>query len=265
MYLIRLDKGISIKNNISRERAKVLVKEGSVKVNDKVVKQPSFLIKSSDFIETTRNIEFVGRGYLKIEEAFNKFNFSIDKKIVLDVGSSTGGFTQFCLEKGAEKVIAIDVGKDQLVDSLKSDKRVISLESTDIREVKREDIGDIDLIVVDVSFISITKIVDNLICLLNDTKGDKDILCLIKPQFELGSKVIGRAGIVKKVDQILLAINGVIDKFNKYNFFIKNIDLSPISGKKGNIEIISIFSNGCDNIKLDYLKDRIESRKKEKK
>lgn len=265
MCLIRLDRGISIKNNISRERAKILIKEGSVKVNNEIVKRPSFLVKDSDIIESTRSIEFVSRGYLKIQEAFSKFDFNIDKKVVLDVGSSTGGFTQFCLKHGAKKIIAVDVGKDQLDNSLRGDKRIVLRESTDIREVKIKEIGEVDLIVVDVSFISITKIVESLIYLLNDIKGEKNILCLIKPQFELGSKVIGKAGIVKKADQILIAVDNVIKKFNEYDFFVKDLDLSPISGKKGNIEIISIFSKGHDNIKIDYLKNKIESRKRDKK
>ena len=179
----------------SRERAKEMIKSGAVTVNGKIINKPSYEVCSDDVIVSSEKEIYVGRGALKLERAAQAFGLDFSGKICIDIGASTGGFTEYMLMHGAEKIYAVDVGKGQLAEKLKNDSRVINMENTDIRSVSPEDTGgQADFISVDVSFISLEKILPDIYRLLKD---DACAAVLIKPQFEAGRKDIGKGGIVK--------------------------------------------------------------------
>lgn len=184
-------------------------------------------------------LKFVSRAGLKIEHALTHYDINVCGKTILDVGASTGGFTDCVLQNGAKKVYALDVGYNQLAEKLKLDKRVINIEKTNIKDVKKSDFNDIDMIITDLSFISLTKVSSKFADLL---KSGQKIIALIKPQFELGREEIKKcAGVVKEKALQEKAKNIVIADFLSKNFKLLYIDDSPILGTEGNKEYISIF------------------------
>lgn len=221
----------------SRERAKEMIKSGCVTVNGKVMKKASCEVESDDIIDSSAQEIYVGRGALKIQKATEFFGLDFNGKTCLDIGASTGGFTDFMLKNGAEKVFAVDVGHGQLAQSLREDRRVINMENTDIRKVTPDILGcEIDFISADVSFISLKIILPEISRLL---KAGADAVVLIKPQFEAGRKFIGKHGIVrdKKVhERVLSEIDSAIYGNNltalEYTF-------SSIKGGSGNIEYLA--------------------------
>ena len=193
---MRLDKFIAQKGLVqSRSRAEQLISDGSVKVNGKTVTKPAFSVEENDKIEISDSINYVGRGGLKLEYAINKFNISVNGVDALDIGASTGGFTECLLNFGAKSVCAVDVGHGQMAEKLKADPRVTLLEDTNARFITPEIIGGKkDLAVMDVSFISQTAIFGALFECVNDSA---DIVTLVKPQFEAGSEFLSKKGIIK--------------------------------------------------------------------
>ena len=166
----------------SRSSAKEMILSGAVTVNGKVVKKPSAEVSESDAVESSVQQIYVGRGALKLEKAAEEFDLSFKGKVCLDIGASTGGFTDFMLRNGAARVYAVDVGSDQLAESLRSDSRVVSMEKTDIRNITADDLGGcVDFICTDVSFISLKMILPKIYELLKD---GETAAVLIKPQFE---------------------------------------------------------------------------------
>lgn len=235
----------------SRERAKEMIKSGNISVNGNPISKASYEVTQNDIIESSEQELYVGRGALKIEKATEVFGLDFSGKVCLDIGASTGGFTDFMLKNGAVKVFAVDVGHGQLAQSLRNDSRVINLEGTDIRTVTPESLGDkVDFISADVSFISLKMIIPVLCNLLND--GAESVV-LIKPQFEAGKKFIGKHGIVrdKKVhERVLSEIDAVI-----YNSGLTAIDytFSPIKGGSGNIEyLVHIRKNSHTPVIRDF-------------
>lgn len=220
----------------SRERAKEMIKNGSVTVNGKKITKPSAEVCAEDKIESADSELYVGRGALKLEKAAEKFRLDFKNKICLDIGASTGGFTDFMLQCGAVKVFAVDVGHGQLARSLCEDKRVINMEETDIRNVNAEILGaKPDFICGDVSFISLKMILPKVYELL---KEEACAAMLIKPQFEAGRSNIGKHGIVKdrKVHEKILE---EIDIFAvSLGFYAEMYTYSPIKGGSGNIEYL---------------------------
>ena len=216
-----------------------MISEGLVSVNNIVVYKASLLVSKKDSIVLTKTIKYVSRGYLKLSKAIDYFKIDLLNKKALDVGASTGGFTQLLLEKGVSSVIAMDVGSGQLDDILKLDKRVTLLENLNIKDMKPD---IFDIVVVDISFISLTKVVCNLKNFI-DTNGI--ILVLIKPQFELGNKIIGKKGVVKDLALIDQVVKKVIISFEEHDLLFKGITESPILGKKGNIEFLALFQKKC--------------------
>lgn len=211
-----------------------MIENGDVKVNGVVIKKAGDLIDPASEIEITSQ-QFVGRGALKLEKALSEFSVSVSKKIFLDVGASTGGFTEVLLNNGAEKVYAIDVGHDQLASKLRTDSRVINMEGTNIRELHSlPDMGD--GAVMDLSFISITKVLDNVKSLL---KPNADLIVLVKPQFEAGRERLPKDGVIKDA-KVQDAVLQEVLSFATKNGWIhqKTID-SPIEGKSGNKEFLS--------------------------
>ena len=224
------DKGLAA----TRSQAKSLIENGDVQVNGIVIKKAGELIDPAAHIQVTSQL-YVGRGALKLEEALSQFQISPKDKIFLDVGASTGGFTQVLLNHGAVKVYAIDVGHDQLAPKLREDPRVINLEGHNIRELAS--LPDLaEGAVMDLSFISITKVLDAVKNLL---KPGSPLIALVKPQFEAGRERLPKDGVIKdrKVQEEVLKEVLTFAEANGWKH-LKSID-SPIEGKSGNKEFLS--------------------------
>lgn len=239
----RIDKLLTDKNLAqSRGKAQALVMAGVVLVDEQKVLKPSqeFLPDANIRIKgQTDETKYVGRGGLKLEKALSEFQIRPNEYVCLDVGASTGGFTDCLLQNGAKKVFAVDAGTNQLVWKLRSDSRVEVREKTNARYLKSEDFDvKFDLIVMDVSFISVTKIMPALLPLLR--KNGK-LVVLIKPQFEVGKADVGKGGIVKDSEKH----REVIEKINAFahetGFINKGLTESPISGADGNKEFLALY------------------------
>ena len=186
-------------------------------------------------------LKYVSRGGLKLEKAMSRFGVQLAGKVCMDVGASTGGFTDCMLQNGAVKVYAVDVGHGQLAWKLRNDDRVICMEKTNIRYVTPEDIGDrIEFASIDVSFISLTKVLGPVKQLLTD---EGQVVCLIKPQFEAGREKVGKKGVVREKSVHLEVIEMVMDYARSIGFGILGLEFSPIKGPEGNIEYLLYLQN----------------------
>ena len=224
----------------SRERSKAEIMAGNVFVNDKRIDKPGTQV-DADSIITIREkaIPYVSRGGLKLEKAIKVFDIDVNEKIAIDIGASTGGFTDCLLKNGAKKVYAVDVGYGQLDISLRNDPRVVVLERKNARYLTFEDIGEMaDIITADLSFISLTKVFPALLPLL---KSCGSLISLIKPQFELEKKDVGKNGIIREPQLHLKAINKIITAAQEMSLYMWGLDFSPITGPKGNIEFLALF------------------------
>lgn len=221
----------------SRERAKELIKSGAITVNGIVISKPSYEIISGDIIEnSSEKEEYVGRGALKLEKAHDVFGLDFSDRTCLDIGASTGGFTEYMLRNGAAKVFAVDVGHDQLAEKLRADSRVVNVEGTDIRTLTKEFFGGgVDFICADVSFISLTKIIPKIYELLAD---EAMAAVLIKPQFEAGKSGIGKHGIVKNRKIHERVLREIDDFAATEGFYTEKYTYSPVKGGSGNIEYL---------------------------
>ena len=227
------------------EKAKRAVMAGIVLVNDMKIEKPGTQIKIDDDKELNirikgKSFKYVSRGGLKLEKAVKVFGLDFAGKKVLDVGSSTGGFTDCALSFGAEHVYAVDVGTNQLDWKLRNDERVTSIENKHIRDLTLEEINNssIDFIVMDVYFISITNVFDSL---KKFFKADTKLMALIKPQFEVEKEMIAKGGIVRDKKNQIFAVERVIKEAEKHGLYLEKLDFSPIKGGKGNSEYISLF------------------------
>lgn len=229
---MRLDLYLVEKNIVkTRTRAKDLILDGRVLVNGKIINKASFDVED-DIVSLANDFKYVSRGGYKLEEAINKFNIDLSNMVIADIGSSTGGFTDCSLKNGARKVYSIDVGTNQLDESLKNDKRVISMEETNFLEVNGFDEA-IDYYVMDVSFVSIKKILPHIKKL-----GGLKIITLIKPQFEVGYKGT-KTGIIKDKKTHIEIINDILSFIkDELNLNVTGLTYSPIKGKSGNIEYL---------------------------
>ena len=221
----------------SREKAKALIMAGIVYVNNQKVDKAGFELKEGDVLEVRgKTLQYVSRGGLKLEKAMQEFPISIAGKICMDVGASTGGFTDCMLQNGAVKVYSVDVGYGQLAWKLRTDERVVNLERTNFRYATREQIPDeIDFASVDVSFISLKHILPNLNALLAD---DGQAVCLIKPQFEAGKEKVGKKGVVSDINTHLEVVEKIIDLSIQDGFSVNGLEFSPVKGPEGNIEYL---------------------------
>lgn len=219
----------------TRAKAVAAIKAGLVSVNGVVAKKSSQNVLESDLL-TGGPLPYVsGRGSLKLEHALDVFNINPAGWICLDVGASTGGFTEVLLSRAVKKVFAVDVGRDQMIETLRNDPRVVSLEQTDIRTLAP--IESVDLIVIDVSFISLSDIVSVL-----PGWGAGDVVVLIKPQFEVPRSVAAAAnGVIKSEQWHDYAIKRAKDSFAEYGYDFVAIDVSPIRGGSGNVEYLAHF------------------------
>ena len=242
----------------SREKAKQMIASNMVYVNDKLVNKPSALFDEGCKITIDRQEEeYVSRGAFKLKKAIEKFNICLANKTAVDVGASTGGFTDFMLKNGCSKVYAIDVGQNQLDKSLINDPRVMSLEKTNFRYIDKDIFKEsIDFICVDVSFISLELIIPKIVEICNDMT---DIVALVKPQFEAGKGNVGKNGIVKDKSMHICVLNKVYSYFKYNNLFINNITFSPIAGGDGNIEYLIHVKNKTNVNFENNLKDMIQN------
>lgn len=241
--ILLVDKGLAP----SREKAKAIIMSGCVYVNGQKEDKSGSKFEEKATIEVRGNtLPYVSRGGLKLEKAIKNFDVSLSGKICMDVGSSTGGFTDCMLQNGAVKVYAVDVGFGQLDWKLRNDSRVVCMEKTNIRYVMPENIQDvIDFVSVDVSFISLTKVLKSVKNLISETGN---IVCLIKPQFEAGREKVGKHGVVKEPSIHLEVIDKVINYAISIGFEAVNLDFSPVKGPEGNIEYLLHLINHMDGI-----------------
>lgn len=221
----------------SREKAKTMIMEGNVFVNNNREDKAGSMFSDDCEIEVKGPVlKYVSRGGLKLEKAMNHFDISMEKKVCMDIGASTGGFTDCMLQNGAGKVFAVDVGYGQFAWKLRQDERVVCMEKTNIRYVTPEQIGEpLDFASVDVSFISLTKVLLPARALLKD---NGEMVCLIKPQFEAGREKVGKKGVVREKGVHLEVVTGIIDFCLANGFSVLNLEYSPIKGPEGNIEYL---------------------------
>ena len=222
----------------SRERARALIMAGKILVNDLPVDKPGSRVGQGDNVRIKgKDIPFVSRGGLKLEAALREFNLNVSGLTCLDVGASTGGFTDCLLQKGARQVFAVDVGYGQLAWQLRNDKRVTVIERTNVRNISFETINQlVDLITIDVSFISLKIVFPAILQFMMDTTL---ILALIKPQFEVGKGLVGKGGVVKDEKLHLSVIDNLTAYLPTIDLNLHKVIPSPILGPKGNKEFLA--------------------------
>lgn len=237
---------------LSREKAQTAIKHKTVKVNNEIC------TKASAEVDETVNIEvidifnrYVSMGGLKLEKAIDEFALDFNGKKVLDIGSSTGGFTDCALQHGAEHVYSVDVGTNQLETSLRHNPKVKSIENKDFRELTKEEVDnqDFDFIVSDVSFISLTLIIPHISKFL---KANGLVMLLIKPQFEAGQSFLNRSGIVTEEKGYKVAIQRVLNEATNNHLYLQKIGVSTLFEKHKNVEFLALFSKGPSNFRINY-------------
>lgn len=238
----------------SRERARSSIMAGIVMVDGIREDKPGSRFNEDCSIEIKENINpYVSRGGLKLEKAMKTFGISLEGRTTMDIGASTGGFTDCMLKNGAVRVFAVDVGYGQLAWQLRTDERVVNMERTNIRYVKPENIGTaIDFASIDVSFISLKKVLPVLRELLAE---DGEVLCLIKPQFEAGREKVGKHGVVRDVAVHRQVVSDILAFSLQTGFGIKGLTFSPIKGPEGNIEYLAYLSFAGGNTGADVLEE----------
>ncbi len=221
----------------SREKAKTIIMSGNVFVNGQREDKVGTKIALDAEIQVKSNpIPFVSRGGLKLDKAIKNFDLSLSGSICMDVGASTGGFTDCMLQNGAVKVYAVDVGHGQLDWKLRQDPRVVCMEKTNIRYVMPDQIADpVQFVSIDVSFISLTKVLLPVRALMAE---DGQCVCLIKPQFEAGREKVGKKGVVREMSTHIEVIEKIVHFTGSNGFDLLHLDFSPIKGPEGNIEYL---------------------------
>lgn len=221
----------------SREKAKAVIMSGIVYVDGQKEDKAGQTFGDTANIEVRGStLKYVSRGGLKLEKAMECFDVSVKDKVCMDIGASSGGFTDCMLQNGAKKVYAVDVGHGQLAWKLRNDTRVVVMEKTNIRYVKPEDIGEsIDFASIDVSFISLSKVLPAAYNLLGE-RGE--IVALIKPQFEAGREKVGKKGVVREKSTHIEVIQNCFAYAKENGFFVRELEFSPVKGPEGNIEYL---------------------------
>jgi len=224
----------------SRERAKAAIMAGQVQVNGEKADKPGTSVEAAAKIEITGSLPYVSRGGLKLEKALSCFDIDLNHRVLLDVGASTGGFTDCALQNGASRVYAVDVGYGQLAWKLRSDPRVVVFERTNIKKLQP---GDLecrpDFVTIDVSFISLEKVIPPVALLVEeDARG----MALIKPQFEAGRDKVGKKGVVREPEVHREVLNRICKFIADSGWSVLGLDFSPIRGPEGNIEYLLYFA-----------------------
>ena len=229
----------------SKTRAQALIMSGIVFVNNQKADKAGTMIKETDIVEVRgKDLKYVSRGGLKLEKAINEYGLELKDKICMDIGASTGGFTDCMLQNGAQKVYAVDVGYGQLAWKLRSDERVKNMEKTNIRNVTVDMLDEkINFFSVDVSFISLKHIFPVAFAISTDEVIGA---CLVKPQFEAGKEKVGKKGVVRDSEVHREVIENVIGMANENGFYVHNLTFSPIKGPEGNIEFLIVISKDSE-------------------
>lgn len=237
----------------SRQKAKEAIVGGQIKLNGRICIKPSTDVLDTDSLEICGNtLPYVGRGGLKLERILDTTGISLENKTCIDIGASTGGFTDCMLMRGAAFVYAVDVGSGQLAEKLVQDNRVMNMEKTDIRNVMKENLDrEIDFISADVSFISLKLVMPKMYELLSEQGS---AVVLIKPQFEAGKKNIGKNGIVKDPRVHRAVLEDVLSSAESTGFGICALDFSPVTGGSGNIEYLCMLKKTSCTAKMDIVK-----------
>lgn len=244
----------------SREKAKALIMSGDVFVNgQREDKAGTAFEEEKALLEVRGNtLPYVSRGGLKLEKALQQFPLTVEGKVCMDIGASTGGFTDCMLQNGARKVYSVDVGHGQLAWKLRTDERVICMERTNFRYMQREDIDEEpEFASVDVSFISLTKILLPAWKLL---KNGGQMVCLIKPQFEAGREKVGKKGVVREPEVHIQVIEKIIEFAASNGFLVLMLDYSPIKGPEGNIEYLVFLQKEEDEVRKPATEQEAEQR-----
>ncbi len=242
----------------SREKAKAIIMSGNVYINNQKADKPGDNVSENDEVEVRgKTNPFVSRGGLKLDKAINVFGVCLKDKVCVDIGASTGGFTDCMLQNGAKKVFCIDVGYGQLAWKLRTDPRVVNMERTNIRYVTTEQIGQkLDFASIDVSFISL-KLVLPVAKELTGENGE--ILCLIKPQFEAGREKVGKKGVVRDINVHLEVAETVVAFAQSIGLYPKALDYSPVRGPEGNIEYLLYLSKHEEEKREINIKEVVNS------
>lgn len=236
----------------SREKAKAIIMTGNVFVEgEREDKAGQTFPDTVDIVVKGKKMKYVSRGGYKLEQAMKSFPISLEDLICMDVGSSTGGFTDCMLQNGAKRVYAIDVGTNQLAWTLRQDERVVSMEKTNIRYVVPEDIGEaVDFVSIDVAFISLTKVLPAVMELM---KEGAEMVCLIKPQFEAGREKVGKKGVVREKSTHMEVIEHIVAFSKENGFSVLGLTHSPIRGPEGNIEYLLYLRKPSEFETPEYL------------
>ena len=223
----------------TRNKAQNEIKNKIIFCNNICITKPSFDVTDTDIIEIKgEKLKYVSRGGLKLEKAIKEFNIDLKNKILIDIGSSTGGFSDVAIQNGIKKVYAIDVGTDQFDKTLRLNNKINLYENTDFRNIDNNIINDANIASIDVSFISVTKLTSKL----KELTNLKEIICLIKPQFECGKEVSDKyKGVPLNKEVHKSVIENVIKSFKDNNYYINSLTSSPIKGGNGNIEYLAYF------------------------
>lgn len=244
----------------SRERAKAEIMAGKVYVNGQKADKAGELVTPADNIEFRgEQLKYVSRGGLKLEKAMELYGFRLDGKVCMDVGASTGGFTDCMLQSGASKVYSVDVGYGQLAWNLRQSEKVVNLERTNIRYITKEQVPDtVDFVSIDVSFISLGLVIPVLPPLLADNAM---MVCLVKPQFEAGREKVGKHGVVRDPATHIEVLERAVGFAKKSGFGIVGIEFSPIKGPQGNIEYLMVLSRSKPELDIsgDDIRKLVES------
>ena len=259
----RLDKILTDKGFFeTKSKAQGAIMAGDVKINDEVITKAGYLLelKENTKIEI-KSLPFVSRGGLKLDKAVKTFNINLQDRICLDAGASTGGVTDCMLQNGAKLVYAVDVGYGQIAWKLRSDNRVKVVERSNIKNCEISEIYDEndilpDFCAMDLSFISITKVLGNIVKLTDSNK--KEIVSLIKPQFEAGKELVGKNGVVREKSTHLKVINNVLKYAQSIGLYPNQLTYSPIKGPAGNIEYLVQLVNYQTDFDFKIVDETVE-------
>lgn len=234
----------------TRSKAQSLIMAGEVYIDNQKAQKAGEQVSGDENIEVrSRGLRYVSRGGLKLEKAMECFPITLDNTICMDIGASTGGFTDCMLQNGAKRVYSIDVGYGQLAWKLRTDERVVNLERTNFRYITKEEIPEtINFFSVDVSFISLKLILPPAYDLLSDSGS---AVCLIKPQFEAGRENVGKKGVVRDKSVHKDVVRSVIEFTKEIGFNVGGLNYSPIKGPEGNIEYLMYITKNGENAEIN--------------
>lgn len=236
----------------SRAKAKELIKDKKIKINSKIETKPAYMVNDKDIIEIIPNdtLKYVSRGGLKLDKAINEFNIDLSNKVIMDIGSSTGGFTDCALQHGASKVIAIDVGTNVMVEELRNDSRVDLHENLNLKNIPKDYFNDVDVVVSDVSFISLKHVIDKV----TEQTKTFDMVLLVKPQFECGKEIANKyKGIILDKEVHYNILKDITKYLEDRKYYINNMCASPIKGGDGNIEYLIYVRPSYDQDSMYYI------------